>query len=401
MTITPFSPALPGATLALGAALPAAVAGLASGEPIAIDAIRIGSLDGRLEHPFVIASDATKQTDVENVRVVVRTVDGNLGVGEAAPYKGIAGDTALAIRNDLTLAIPNIWGRDMTPVKFFSTVNRYLKWPAARAALETAYLDAQARTQGISLLTYLNPEAKKRPLMTDITIPITGVAYAFELARKYRNEGFTRIKVKVGDTVSDAVGRVGAVIAAFDEVRAGPRLELLLDANEGYSSEKAILLLWHLENRLGRSPVIFEQPVERNDIDGMRHVRAVAEGYGTRIFADESVFTVEDARRVIGAEAADGINLKPMKHGGLIESLRIAELASEAGLELMIGGMVESRIAMTASLHLAQLIDTVWLDLDTPLLMEVFGVTGGMIYDGANIMLSDAKGLGVDTGEDL
>lgn len=114
------------------------------------------------------------------------------------------------------------------------------------------------------------------------------------------------------------------------------------------------------------------------------------------VFADESVYDVEDARRIIRSGSADGINLKLMKHGGIVEAMRIAELAGANGLKLMIGGMVETRLAMTASLHLASALGGVhWLDLDTPLFLNEEILAGGMIYCGPQLRLPDAPGIGV------
>ena len=375
--------------------------GLAKREPIAIEGLSIASLEGRLREPFVIASDSSKMELVDNLIITIRTADGFVGLGEGAHFAGIAGDSFDILKSDVRSALHELWGRRMAPLNFISALNDVVKWPAARAALEMAYLDAQARREALSLFTFLDPQATKRDLVTDVTIPIVEGGAAFALAGSWRARGFTRIKVKVGDDVTAAVDRTEAVVKAFEETGEAGELELLLDANGGYNADSAVLLLWHLKNRTGISPSIFEQPVKRRDLDGMRHVREVAQEYGTRVYADESVFTMRDALDLIEADAADGVNLKLMKHGGIVESYRIGEVASAAGLEIMIGGMVESKLAMTASLHLAQLLDVDWLDLDTPLLMDVRGLAGGMIYRGARVSLPDSPGIGVNRIESV
>ncbi|MBI5300407.1 MAG: hypothetical protein HY877_08995 [Deltaproteobacteria bacterium] len=146
-------------------------------------------------------------------------------------------------------------------------------------------------------------------------------------------------------------------------------------------------------------PIIFEQPVRRDDIEGLRRVREEANKYGTMVFADESVYSLRDAQTVLDAKSVGGINLKLMKHGGLLEAMRIADFAHEHGLKLMIGGMVESRLGMSASLHFALAIggDVVWFDLDTPMLIEGDPLSGGLQYTGPSMTLPQSPGIGVQT----
>ncbi len=383
------------AALAAGALIPDVMRGLANCDPLVVHSVAIAPLEGRLSQPFVIASDASKQERVDNVLVALEVGDGIVGFGEAAPFAGIAGDSCEVLREEIRSSLVHLCDYAMTPHSFACMLRDAVRYPAARAALETAFLDAHARRQGLSLCKFLSPRTETRPFITDITIPIVGVEEAARLAGKYRDEGFGRIKIKVGDDLDRAFDRVEAIVGAYAAGGLVEDLEILLDANEGYDAKDAIGLLDFMQGRLGMAPEIFEQPVKRDDIEGMRQVRIVASTFGTRVFADESVFTCYDAVKLIQAEAADGINLKIMKHGGIIETLKIAERAIHAGLQLMMGGMVETTLAMTASLHLAQIIDPVWLDLDTPLLMNAIKLRGGMIYEGASMKLPQESGIGV------
>jgi L-alanine-DL-glutamate epimerase-like enolase superfamily enzyme len=391
----PISTASSQAALAAAALIPDVMRGMASCEPLAVQSVAISPLDGKLSHPFVIASDASKQERVDNVMVALEVKDGIVGCGEAAPYKGISGDSQEILRNDIRRVLPHICHCEMTPLTFSNLLRDAVRYPAARAALEMAFLDAHAKYKGLSLCKFLSPQAAVRKHITDVTIPILSADEAAELALKYRSEGFERIKVKVGRDLEQDFDRLEAIVGAYAAGGLLGELEILLDANEGYVASDAIALLDFMKSRLDIAPLIFEQPVGRDDIDGMKQMRIAASAFGTKVFADESVFNCRDLFRLIEAEAADGINLKIMKHGGIIETLKIAERAIHAGLELMIGGMVETTLAMTASLHLAQLIDPVWLDLDTPLLMNVRTIRGGMIYEGASMMLPSVPGIGV------
>ena len=109
--------------------------------------------------------------------------------------------------------------------------------------------------------------------------------------------------------------------------------------------------------------------------------------------ADEAVRTRADLDRILRAGAADVVNIKIMK-SGLIEAFEIATAARSAGLGLMFGGMVESRLAMGCSLALASALGSPHtLDLDTPLLLDGDPLEGGYRYSGPRMTLSDGPGL--------
>ena len=137
---------------------------------------------------------------------------------------------------------------------------------------------------------------------------------------------------------------------------------------------------------------MIEQPLARADIDGMAELRARSP---VPIAADESVFTLDDARRVIAAHAADVVNLKIMK-SGLSQTIEIARAVRAAGLGLMIGGMMETRLAMGVSLSLVLGFGGIdHLDLDTPLLLSEDPWVGGYTYDGPRLVPTQEPGLGM------
>ena len=107
-------------------------------------------------------------------------------------------------------------------------------------------------------------------------------------------------------------------------------------------------------------------PFLRNDLESLAALRS---SLNVPIAADESVRTLEDAKAVVQHQAADFINIKITK-SGLVEAREIAAFAQASGLRLMIGGMVETRVAMGCSFSLVLgLGGFEFLDLDTPLLM--------------------------------
>jgi L-alanine-DL-glutamate epimerase-like enolase superfamily enzyme len=221
---------------------------------------------------------------------------------------------------------------------------------------------------------------------TDVTLPIGPLDQVVETARAWHARGFRIFKMKVGHEVDEDIRRVEAVYAAC------PQATFVLDANQGFSLDQArecmgAMEQWHL-------PVLlFEQPVARENLEGFVALRR----RGTiPIAADESVRSLEDARRLIERRAVDVLNLKITKCG-VVESMDIAGLARASGIRLMIGGMVESRVAMGCSWSLVLgLGGFESLDLDMPLLLSVDPIQGGYGYEGPALQPWEECGLGME-----
>ena len=114
--------------------------------------------------------------------------------------------------------------------------------------------------------------------------------------------------------------------------------------------------------------------------------------------ADESVYTPRDALKLIALRAADMLNIKLMKSGGLGGALKICAMAESAGIECMIGAMMESKVSVTAAAHLAMAKRIITkYDLDPPILCASDPVKGGVRYNGAVLSLSEAPGLGIES----
>ncbi len=124
------------------------------------------------------------------------------------------------------------------------------------------------------------------------------------------------------------------------------------------------------------------------DIDGLKWLRA--QNLGIPIFADENIKTASDVAAHAGA--VDGVVIKLAKTGGIREALRAIHTARALGMQVMIGCMVETSLAVSAAAHLAPLCD--YADLDLPMLIANDPFEG-LTYQGAKLVLSDRPGLGV------
>ncbi|KAM7268527.1 hypothetical protein ACFE04_010693 [Oxalis oulophora] len=222
----------------------------------------------------------------------------------------------------------------------------------------------------------------------DQGIPIVSPAEAAELAAKYCKQGFTTLKLKVGKNLKSDIEVLQAIRVAH------PTCSFILDANEGYKPQEAIQVLEKLHD-MGVTPILFEQPVHRDDWEGLGEVTRIAKyKYGISVAADESCRSLADVQKIIKGNLADVINIKLAKVG-VVGALEIIEVAVEAGLDLMIGGMVETRLAMGFAGHLAAGLGCFkFVDLDTPLLLSEDPVFEGYEVMGAVYKYTNARGHG-------
>jgi L-alanine-DL-glutamate epimerase-like enolase superfamily enzyme len=205
-----------------------------------------------------------------------------------------------------------------------------------------------------------------------------------ELAMNHRARGFRCFKVKVGKSLDDDVRALLGVHARV------PDATFRLDANEGFTASQALELV-RAARAAGLTLDCFEQPCARDDLEGMAKVACEA---GLCVLADESVRDAADLERVIAAGAAHGVNLKLAKSGGLLASLELGRRAREAGLQVMCGGMVETRLGMTAMAHVACALERVeFVDLGTAFLLADDPFEGGYRARGAELELTPGPGL--------
>jgi len=195
------------------------------------------------------------------------------------------------------------------------------------------------------------------------------------------------LKVKVGKEPEKDLQRLKAIREAV-----GYTLSLRIDANQGWKPKEAVRILRGMEDA-GLNIELIEQPVIAHDITGMKYVR---EHVSIPVLADESVFSPLDAIKIMQMEAADYINIKLMKTGGIYNALKICSAAELFGVECMIGCMLEAKIAVNAAVHLtcAKSIITK-VDLDGPVLCSEDPIIGGSVFDEKDITVSEDPGLGI------
>jgi len=333
-------------------------------------------LDLELNEPFGIATGA--QTLAENLLVELRCDDGTVGIGEAAPFPAVNGETRAHAEAALEAARDTLVGLEIAHWRAASRVaaDALSSTPSALCAFETALLDALTRHAGISLFAFFG--GVQAELETDITLTTGDAAQASEQASRARASGFSVLKVKIGGAPREHdLGRLRSAAAAAPDAR------FVLDANASLTEKEAIGLYEAL-GPLRERVLLFEQPTAKDDLEGLAAVRRA----GAVVAADESVRTREDLARVVLAGAADVVNVKIMK-SGLVGALDVALAARAMGLGLMIGGMVETRLAMSTSACLAGgLGGFSYVDLDTPMFLKRDPFEGGYRDAGNKLSLA-------------
>ncbi|CAI8583822.1 unnamed protein product [Vicia faba] len=338
--------------------------------------------------PFTIAS--SKLEKVENVAIRVELSNGAVGWGEAPILPFVtaedqhiamvkASEACAFLLKCPALTLGFMLGKigDILPGHQFASV---------RAGVEMAVIDAVANSIRVPLWRLFG--GASNTITTDITIPIVSSAEAAELASKYYKQGFKTLKLKVGKNLNADIEVLQAIRVAH------PECQFILDANEGYNSDEAVEVLEKL-HEMGLTPILFEQPVHRDDWDGLGYVSNIArEKYGVLVAADESCRSLVDVYRIVEGNIVDVINIKLAKVG-VIGAMDIIEKARSAGLDLMIGGMVETRLAMGFAGHLAAGLGCFkYIDLDTPLLLSDDPVLEGYEVSGATYTFTNARGQG-------
>lgn len=348
--------------------------------------IRTENIKIPLVTPFKTALRTTDHVDDIIVRVFTDT--GMVGYGEAPPTAVITGDTKPSIVGAIEDFIkPSIIGMQIDDLDgiMFKLHHCIKKNTSAKAAVDMAVYDLFAQQCNMPLYKVLG--GGRNEITTDLTISVNPVDVMVNDAKKAVAEGFRILKIKVGKDGRGDVERMKALRLAV-----GDDILLRVDANQGWGAKQAVSIISKMEAE-GLDIELVEQPTPADDFEGLKYV---TNSVRTPILADESVFSVRDAVKLITERAADLINIKLMKTGGIHEALKICALAETYEIECMAGCMLESKIAVSAAAHLAagrRIITKA--DLDGPALCKYDPYSGGPQYLNERIVMNETNGLGI------
>lgn len=347
-----------------------------------------------LRRPFVTAVRTVEAVDA--LLVEVRDSDGRHGWGEAPTSWRVTGESIEGVTAAITGPLRDaVLGRtcDDPGAASDALEHAVVRNSSARMALDCAVYDLAAQGLGVPLGGYLG--GRETHVRSDVTLSAVRNALEEEAlesaALEYVRAGFDTLKIKVGAGGDD--------VAALIRVRraVGPQVTLRVDANQGWTPQRALEVIGALEDARVDVAVI-EQPVFRDDLEGLALVTRRSQ---TPIMADESLWTRRDLREILRDHAVDMINIKLAKTGGLREALALYREAHDAGIGVIIGCMAETHVGVAAAAALATVVDArapgapLAHDLDGGLLLTRSPVRGGVHYDGPRLELSSSPGLGI------
>jgi L-Ala-D/L-Glu epimerase len=338
--------------------------------------------------PFTIATGTMDYA--QNTFIRVHTDEGIYGAGECSAFPMIVGetqDTCLVMAREFA----RLW-KYKDPLDITARLQQLHDFTAGNTTIKSAFdialYDIAAKHAGLPLYKYLG--GTKRLIETDITIGIASPEAMAQKAIGFVKTGATILKVKLGKDARQDIERVKLIREAV-----GSTVQIRIDANQGWSFDDAVIAL----QGMGLYNVEFcEQPMRTWFDDRLPELMALSP---IKIMADESVYNHHDARKQINSHSCHYINIKFSKSGGMNEAIKIHDTAAAAGVPCMMGGMLESRIALSAKLHFVYASPNVkFYDMDTCMLGHLADpCISGVKFDGYFLSIDDTPGIGADADE--
>lgn len=349
----------------------------------------IHAVEFPLKEPFIISYATYPHMAAVIVKLVTDT--GLTGYGEAVPDEHVTGEqvdgTYEILKNVLA---PQVIGQSPFDIEnIHHRMNGAIaRNPAAKAAIDIACYDLMGKATGQPVYNLIGGRAHDN-LQYPKVLSIESPEVMAEKAKKAMEGGFSSLKLKVGgaDSATD-IKRIYAVREAV-----GPDMPIRIDVNQGWKTVgHAVQVINKLEDA---NLTWVEQPIRMGNIRGLADVRQKT---STPIMADESVQSMEDVLEIIRLEAADYINIKLMKCGGIFPAIAMAKAAEAAGIIAQIGSMVESSVGSAAGYHAVMSrrnIETA--ELTGPLLFAE--EIGDLDFQLPYVHLADKPGLGINVDE--
>jgi len=309
-----------------------------------IEEIRVKKQYIPLKTPFATA--LRRVDNVEFVHVDIYFEDGTVAQGEAPATKAITGEDLDSIMESIASVKMKLLG--LNAADALRELHRQSIGSSAKAALDMALFFRINRLciDDIS------------PIKTDVTISLNSEDIMVADAQKALEAGYDLLKVKLGSEINHAISVTLRLAQEF------PNAALLIDANQAWSVEAALEYLNAVD---GVRIELIEQPVKADDLEGLKRITAAS---CIAILADEAAFSLEDVKNIYKLNAADMINIKLMKCGGVSKAIEILEYARSKKISCMLGSMLEGPISIEAAYKIAFAYRDVikYVDLDSPLL---------------------------------
>jgi L-Ala-D/L-Glu epimerase len=333
--------------------------------------------------PFVVWRGSVPSK--RHVLVRVETDSGLTGWGEAAPFLFYSPETATDVKSMIDDVLADeIIDRDPRSIRaIMQSFEMFDGHDLAKAAIETALWDLLGQSAGLPIYKLLGGAVHPNvPLVT-----VLHVADPEEMAieaREWIDRGVKRLKFKIGFGIE----RDEAMVAKVREA-VGKEAILRVDAEEHYTLKEALRIGRRLEQY---DLELISQPIARTDWRGMASLQ---QRLDTPLLADEGIHHASDVMTCIAAGAADMVNIKVLKCGGLLSSQTMSGICEAAHLPVVVGSMIEAGIGTLAGAHFALINAPVFsAELCGPWLLESTLLDRELRIEDGALWLDDEPGLG-------
>lgn len=339
--------------------------------------------------PFTIATGTMHFA--QNTFIRIYTDENIVGVGECSAFPMITGETQ-ATCFEMAKEFASLW-KNKNALNINERMNELHSCAAynntIKSAFDMALYDISAQQVNLPLYIFLGGD-KKKELKTDVTVGINPPQQMAAQAKAFAEQGVELLKVKLGKIASDDIEAIELIAESVSD-----NIKLRLDANQGWSYDNAVYVLTALKDF---NIEFCEQPLHKHDDHLLPKLKKIS---SIKIMADESVFDHYDAIRLIKDDACNYINIKFAKSSGILEAQKINAVCQEKRIPCMMGGMLESRVALTAFAHFATAFGNIkFYDMDTCMLgHKIDPVVGGVTYNNFCLELPDTIGIGADVDE--
>lgn len=332
-----------------------------------------------LKKPFRTALGEHKS--LNNLLVRIHSREGKTGYGEVAIAPHILGVTAETAAKQLKKVLTTLTGKHVSNIDKF-TEHLPLKH-AARCGVEMALFDIYCRDRNIPFRKVWGDDCAR--LKTGITIVIERQDLFLRSLINYYEQGFRTFKIKIGRDLNSDLKKIQS---------AGNILKkscFYIDANQGFDLKQSLTCAAELK-KMGLTPLFFEQPLARSNIEGLAKL---TKDLDIRICADESLNSLSDAKKLIKEKAVNIFNIKLAKMG-ICEAAEATKLAKKNGIDLMMGMMMESSLGVSAAAQFAAGIKGFkYIDLDTPFYFKTAAANVPFLSESGRFKLSHIqKGMG-------
>ena len=343
-----------------------------------------------LYEPFVISYASFDY--MPSIIVKITTDTGHIGYGEGVADEHVTGeslDSTFAVLKN-TIAPKLIGENPKNMERIHDLMDQAIYGvPTAKAAIDIACFDVVGKALGVPVYDLIGGRFHKEFPLTHV-LSIDSPENMADEAEERVAAGYRSMKMKVGTNVADDVLRIIAV-----RERVGEDIAIRVDVNQGWKNSANTLQ--GLQKLEASGLDWLEQPVLADDIDGMVEVKAKS---STSMMIDEGLRGVNEMREIIAKRAADKVNIKLMKCGGIYPATKLAHMAEMAGIECQIGSMVESSIGSAAGFHVA-FSKKVFTSVELTGPLKFSKDVGNLHYDVPFIRLNEKAGLGIDVDEQV